>query len=215
MTMLLKLKKLYAGQSMLRISMNLGFRKHALAGLVADIGGGHEPDYFEYFDMKGATSIVPVDGAFSGIDFEKDVLPFADASVDTVLCANVLEHVYDYRHLIQEMHRILKPGGTLIGFVPFLIQYHPDPHDYFRYTKEALLRMFSDEGFVDIKIENIGGGPFLANFNNLVLSVPRILRVPMFLFYAVPDAAFLKLRPAIRERYPLGFIFSMKRTGDA
>jgi len=132
-----------------------------------------------------------------------------DASVDTALCANVLEHVYNHQFLIKEMKRILKPGGTLVGFVPFLIQYHPDPHDYFRYTKEALMRMFTDAGFTHIQIREIGGGPFLSNFNALVLSVPRPMRPLMYLPYALLDRVFLKVRPKIRERYPLGFIFEM------
>lgn len=208
--MMSTLKKLYAGQSLLRISMNTGLRAYALKGLVVDVGGGHEPDYFEYLDMSGASSVVPVDGSFSGIDFEKDPLPFEDASVDSVLCANVLEHVYNHRFLVGEMRRILRPGGMLVGFVPFLIQYHPDPHDYFRYTKEALERMFADAGFRDVKIQKIGGGPFAANFNNIVLSLPRILRPLLFPLYAGIDRGFLFLRPGSRERYPLGFIFSMR-----
>jgi len=203
------LKKLYAGQSLLRISMNEGFRRYVLHGSVVDVGGGHEPDYYEYFNMKDATSVTPVDGSMSGIDFEKDALPFPDRSVDSIVCANVLEHVYDHRRLVTEMHRILKAEGELIGFVPFLIQYHPDPHDYFRYTKEALTRIFGDAGFQDIELRGIGGGPFLANFNNLVLSLPRILRPLLYLPYALLDALFTLLRPASRDRYPLGFIFSM------
>ncbi|MEJ0053559.1 MAG: methyltransferase domain-containing protein [bacterium] len=208
--MIFTLKKLYAGQSLLRIRMNQGFEGRPLTGAVVDVGGGHKPDYFEYFDISGVTGVTPVDGSMSGIDFERDALPFPDASVDTVLCANVLEHVYNYRFLIQEMRRILKPGGTLIGFVPFLIQYHPDPHDYFRYTKEALARMFGEAEFASLEIRSIGGGPFTSNFNALVLSVPCFLRPPLYLPYALLDALFLRLRPGIRERYPLGFIFKMR-----
>jgi SAM-dependent methyltransferase len=190
--------------------MNQGFRTCALTGAVVDVGGGHNPDYFDYFDMSRMTSVVAVDGSMSGIDFEKEPLPFNDHSVDTVLCANVLEHVYNYAFLIKEMRRILKSQGQLIGFVPFLIQYHPDPHDYFRYTKEALMRMFTDAGFTDIGIRSIGGGPFMSNFNALVLSVPRPLRPLMYLPYALLDTLFLTVRPRIRERYPLGFIFSLR-----
>ena len=207
--MFFMLKKIYAGQSLLRILMNLGFKKYALSGAVVDVGGGREPDYFDYFAMSQTTSVTPVDSSLSGIDFEKDALPFAEGTADTVVCANVLEHVYNQRFLVGEMKRILKPDGMLIGFVPFLIQYHPDPHDYFRYTKEALLKIFSDAGFVHIEVKEVGGGPLLANFNNLILSVPRIVRVLLYPLYAGLDRLFLVLRPGARTRYPLGFIFSM------
>ncbi|MCR4276203.1 MAG: methyltransferase domain-containing protein [Candidatus Parcubacteria bacterium] len=209
--MFFKLKKIYAGQTLLRILMNLGFKKYRLSGAVADIGGGREPDYFDYFNMTQATSVTPVDSSLSGIDFEKDALPFRNESVDTVVCANVLEHVYNHRFLIGEMKRILKRDGMLVGFVPFLIQYHPDPHDYFRYTKEALLRLFADAGFTDIEVREIGGGPFVANFNNLILSVPRVMRVLLYPIYAGLDRLFLALRPSATTRYPLGFIFSMRK----
>ena len=205
------LKKIWAGQSLLRISMNLGFKGISLKGKVVDIGGGHHPDYFDYFDMKAVTSVTSVDGSISNIDFERDPLPFEEGSVDTILCANVLEHMYHYQFLIGEMRRILKPGGALVGFTPFLIQYHPDPHDYFRYTKEALAKIFAEAGFAEVHIKEVGGGPFAANFNNLVLSVPRIARVILFPLYWGLDRLMLRLRPGVRSRYPLGFIFTMRK----
>jgi SAM-dependent methyltransferase len=191
--------------------MNVGFRGLPLRGVVVDVGGGRSPDYFEYFDTKNVVSIVAVDGSISKINFEKDSLPYSNGSIDTAVCANVLEHIYEHRHLVAEIYRILKPDGELIGFVPFLVQYHPDPHDYFRYTKEALARIFAGAGFRSIRIEIVGGGPFAANFSNIMLSMPRFIAAPLFLVYWPLDRLFLTLRPAARERYPLGFIFSMKK----
>lgn len=43
----------------------------------------------------------------------------ADASFDIVLAIELLEHIYDYDRIIQEIHRILKPGGYAIVSVPF------------------------------------------------------------------------------------------------
>jgi SAM-dependent methyltransferase len=50
-------------------------------------------------------------------DLEKLPLPFETASVDEVLCLNVLEHV-DLIPLMRDLHRILRPGGRLIAEVP-------------------------------------------------------------------------------------------------
>ena len=47
-----------------------------------------------------------------------ETLPLADASFDGVLFSDVLEHVTNQRAVISEIHRILKPGGTLIISVP-------------------------------------------------------------------------------------------------
>ena len=43
-------------------------------------------------------------------------LGFRDACFDLILCSHVLEHVYDDRACMAELHRVLKPGG--IGFFP-------------------------------------------------------------------------------------------------
>jgi O-antigen/teichoic acid export membrane protein/SAM-dependent methyltransferase len=45
-------------------------------------------------------------------------LPFRTGSVDTVLLLDVLEHVGSERLAIEEIHRILRPGGTLLLSVP-------------------------------------------------------------------------------------------------
>lgn len=45
-------------------------------------------------------------------------LPFADRTFDRVICSEVLEHVPDYETVIQEIHRVLKPGGLLAVSVP-------------------------------------------------------------------------------------------------
>ncbi|HEY5679623.1 MAG TPA: class I SAM-dependent methyltransferase [Pseudomonadales bacterium] len=45
-------------------------------------------------------------------------LPFADATFDKVICAEVLEHIHDYENVLGEIHRVLKPGGTLAVSVP-------------------------------------------------------------------------------------------------
>jgi ubiquinone/menaquinone biosynthesis C-methylase UbiE len=45
-------------------------------------------------------------------------LPFPDASFDAVICSEVLEHIPDYRAVLDEIARVLKPGGRLCVSVP-------------------------------------------------------------------------------------------------
>ncbi|MEE8445266.1 MAG: class I SAM-dependent methyltransferase [Alphaproteobacteria bacterium] len=45
-------------------------------------------------------------------------LPLADHSVDHVICAEVLEHLPDYRAALAEIKRVLKPGGSFVASVP-------------------------------------------------------------------------------------------------
>jgi SAM-dependent methyltransferase len=69
-------------------------------------------------------------------DAEKDAYPYADASFDTVLCCELIEHlVEDPMHMMSEINRILKPGGHLVLTTPnigsmraisaILLGYHP------------------------------------------------------------------------------------------
>ena len=52
---------------------------------------------------------------------EADVraLNFADASFDGILCTEVIEHIPDPRILLNEIDRLLKPGGAFISTVPW------------------------------------------------------------------------------------------------
>ena len=46
-------------------------------------------------------------------------IPYADKTVDVILCSHVLEHIPDDRKAMREICRILKPGGWAILLVPF------------------------------------------------------------------------------------------------
>jgi ubiquinone/menaquinone biosynthesis C-methylase UbiE len=47
-----------------------------------------------------------------------EVLPFEDASFDTVTMLAVLEHIQHEKPILREIHRVLKPGGKLVLTVP-------------------------------------------------------------------------------------------------
>ena len=45
-------------------------------------------------------------------------VPFPDNSFDKVICAEVLEHIPEYERFLDEIKRVLKPGGTFAVSVP-------------------------------------------------------------------------------------------------
>jgi len=51
-------------------------------------------------------------------------LPFDSSSFDCVICSEVAEHVPDDRAVLQEIARVLKPGGWLVFTVPILWNLH-------------------------------------------------------------------------------------------
>jgi SAM-dependent methyltransferase len=51
-------------------------------------------------------------------------LPFRDASFDRVICAEVMEHVHDYRGAARELARVTKPGGRIAVTIPTATSEH-------------------------------------------------------------------------------------------
>lgn len=213
--MLLKLaKEILKGKDLTRTMMNLEFKNHALSGKVLDIGGGNNPSYFRFF-KKGDYELINLDSRKGDdrveIDLEKDNFPYNDNSVNQVLMINVLEHIYYYKKPLQEARRVLKDNGELIGFVPFLVGYHPDPNDYFRYTGESLKKIFQEIGFSDIKIKETGRGPFAVAFDSVGFIFPIFLRIFALPFYYFLDFIAIKIKPELKKKFPLGYFFILKK----
>jgi len=70
-------------------------------------------------------------------------LPFFDESFDVVYSNALLEHVPEPELILKEMKRVLKRGGLIWGFIPFLQPYHGYPFDYQRYTITGIKHLFS------------------------------------------------------------------------
>ncbi len=130
-------------------------KKYA-TGVLLDVGAG----YGRYKEMiaphvdKYRTS----DGFDVRADFVEDSahLTHADGVFDTVLCNQALERVVDAEGTISELYRVLKPGGYAIATVPFLFPEHKDPTDFRRYTRDGLVQMFSQAGFIIVECRGYG-----------------------------------------------------------
>lgn len=68
----------------------------------------------------------------SRIDLVGDItaIPASDASFDAILCSEVLEHVPEPTHALDEFARLLKPGGVMILTAPFASVVHMAPYHY-------------------------------------------------------------------------------------
>ena len=148
----------------------LTFRRHYLdkllsetkfSGRVLDAGGSRnnrrgefEPpleQVEQWVFLNTDPSVVP--------DIISDVQSMAlkDASFDTILLAEVLEHVENPGAVLRECHRVLGRDGVLVLTMPFLFPLHPDPNDFQRWTPDKIRIELETLGFSVRRIEPMGG----------------------------------------------------------
>lgn len=80
-----------------------------------------------------------------GVDRVEDLahLTLPDESAQTIICVDTLEHVMEVRRAVDEMLRVLAPGGVIVLAVPFEFHIHNYPDDYWRLTPSCLERLLS------------------------------------------------------------------------
>lgn len=91
-----------------------------------------------------------------------------DDSVGAVVCLDTLEHVEYPRKALDEILRILKPGGMVIMTSVMKFPIHDFPYDYWRYTPEAfrsLLQKFESSFVGSAGVEDFPHTVVAVGFN--------------------------------------------------
>ena len=81
--------------------------------------------------------------------------PFEQSIFDSVLCSQVLEHVFTPIDFLNEINRVMKDGGTLLLTVPFVWDEHEQPYDFARYSSFGLKYMLEETGFEILEHEKL------------------------------------------------------------
>jgi len=200
------------GKDLNRILTNIASRDLEAYGRVFDVGGGHGASHWRYMETRRwhRTTTLDIDPQVKPdivLNLEKEKVPFEDGHFDTVLLFNVLEHLRERVKILTELRRVLRPGGTLVGIIPFLVAVHADPHDFVRCTNEELKALFAEAGFSKSVIRPVGRGPLVASFYQSEFLWPRILKLCVLPVVLALDAVILRMRPSWRDKFPLSYLF--------
>lgn len=122
-----------------------------LGGKLLDVGCGSKP----YRELCRATEYIGLEidspearaRGYADFFYQGDAFPFPDASFDSALANQVLEHVFQPEAFVAEIRRVLKPGGKVLLTVPFVWEEHEQPRDFARYTSFGLRALLERNGF--------------------------------------------------------------------
>lgn len=201
-----------------RENKNLRATCSELSGIVLDVGCA---------DAKPRRYLLP-EARYLGIDYyatamdsyhtrpdvfaDAQLLPLDDGSIDHSLLLDVLEHIPDPDRCLAELHRTLKPGGSVTIQVPFLYPVHDAPRDFHRWTRFGLLRAADKHGF-RVVAENAVGHPLETAALNTNIALSKTVlnwlnqRNPLAL-------AAIVLPPAVLLINCLAWLFAALSRGD-
>ena len=199
-----------------RKSMHLYYVRHSIleklkaalpyfTGKVLDVGCGHMPYKSIITSSDKVSDYVGMDLADNryyankpDIYWNGSTIPLPNESVDTAIATEVLEHCPYPQQTLEEIHRVLKPGGVLFVTVPFVWILHETPCDEYRYTPFALRRLIETSKFEIIDLSALGGwnaslAQFVANWlyyseaNPLLRKIGKLMFFPVFKFLLKRD----------------------------
>lgn len=141
------------------------------------------------------------------VDIALDLV--SKASIDCVVCNDILEHLVDPWLALQQIKKVLRPGGSIVSSIPN-VRYFPVFKNYFiggnwRYekwgvldkthlrffTRTSIAEMFEDAGYNMIRLEGIFGQALpwkAALLNNVLGGRMSDMQYERFACVAVLDA---------------------------
>lgn len=128
-------------------------------GRILDVGAGdrwiqaHLSQDVHYVALDYPTTGRDMYGAKPDVFADAAHLPFDDGVFDAVICLEVLEHVRAPQLVLDEIARVLRPGGVVWLSMPFLYPIHDAPHDYQRFTQYGLRRDVEASGLGLLEVE--------------------------------------------------------------
>jgi SAM-dependent methyltransferase len=187
-----------------------------LQGNLLDFGCGSKP-YKNLF--QNVNSYTGIDYKMEGredkqnevdVYYDGKTIPFDNSHFDSLLCTEVLEHVFNIDEVLKEFNRILKIKGKALITTPFMWEEHEMPYDFARYTTPALLHLYEKNGFKIIENKKTGNYieviyQFKLNYIKNILPKNEKIRFvflfPFIVFYNLFGLIFSFILPTDKTAY--------------
>ena len=184
-----------------------------------DAGAG-EGQYRRFFDRQYYVGLDLGIGDrawnYRGLDCLGDLLhlPFRDQSFSACLSVVTLEHVSDPRLAVAEMSRVATHNAKLLLVAPLEWEVHQSPHDYYRFTRHALVHLMDQHGWRIERLEAAGG--FFRLLSRRLMNGLQFFPfwlMPFLALLVVPAAVCVGWLDALDERkdYTLGYFLIARR----
>src|SRR6476660_4442754 len=158
-----------------RVTLDRFIAAHGSVGRTLDIGAQNGP-YANHFPHRIALDIKR--GIGVQIIGDAQALGIGNETFDVVLCTEVLEHLPEPQRAIDEIFRVLVPGGQLLLTTRFLFPIHDAPHDYFRFTKYGLRHLLRRFEILELQEETDAVGTLAVLLQRLGMQAETLHRQP-------------------------------------
>ena len=208
------IKLLFSNNSILRVLQKNEFKKYKLSGKCLEFVANHKiRRNFLYKDSKEYkvfySNIDNKNKTFIKINLIKKLVH--KKKYKNIIIFNVLEHLSEVNTALKNLNLLLDSKGKILGSTPFLYRIHGAPNDYNRFTKSYLQKILKEKKFTNIKINEIGLGPFLASFSLLrgfLKYLPIIYQILLTLVIIMDKILFYTMKTDPKKIYPIGYVFS-------
>jgi len=142
-------------------------REHVAGQAVLEVGAldvnGSLRGFIESMDPASYTGVDISSGP--GVDVVCDASrlldKFDEGSIDLLVSTELMEHVKDWRKVISNFKRVLKPGGWLLMTTRSKgVPYHGYPFDFWRYEVGDVGHIFSDFEVHCVEKDRLAAGVF-------------------------------------------------------
>ena len=204
-------------KSLNRILQELYAKQKSAAGNIAEFGAefSSSKNFVNFIELKNPNNVLfydkfPKHNQTIKQDLETK-LSLNDETFDNIIIFNVLEHVYNVKNAFSEINRCLKKNSNVIGSTPFIHRVHGAPNDYSRYTKDYIEKILFETNFKNIKVENIGYGPFTAAYTltfDYLKFIPFLNNIILTFCMSVDGLINLIIKTKTYNIYPVTICFS-------